>query len=460
MNKFMIKSLVVAVATTFAASAYAAVDVNLGTGAVKFASELTYSSATPLVGAAGQMSVTGKLGFGVSANATKFIRLTLANGTFKTAAGALSVACATTVAGTIVQGGGVGDNYVIYQFTAPTGDCTQAAIWTVGDSAAGYIVASNASPVTVRYNLHDTAVDAVNQTNSLFAAGPVSLITFGPALNYALTPNTSTAEVTSGFKNFTAASPSTTLAKIGGITYGVTGAFKHNGTAAALVDLLSAATFTIAADLSATATVATDLFLDNQNNCASSFAPFVINAGKTSATYSPNSTALTAGTNLCWKVTGTTVLNAQVFTSALTVTAQAGSTVAGVAAATVGTIVRNGASTIALNLPDQTNTDQGFVRISNMGTGTGKITGTLFAQDGTQLGAADVTLVASAAAKSTTVFSSADLATAFGVTGWAGRAKLVIIGEFPAGQLRVQNLVRASNGTLVNVGGDTSGNGN
>ncbi|MGE5098075.1 MAG: hypothetical protein ACM3SO_23275, partial [Betaproteobacteria bacterium] len=106
------------------------------------------------------------------------------------------------------------------------------------------------------------------------------------------------------------------------------------------------------------------------------------------------------------------------------------------------------------------NPDQTFIRITNMGTLDGKVTGTLIGQDGTTLGAADTVLSPALAAKGTLVMSSSQLAAAFGVTGWTGRAKLVIIGEIPAGQLRAQNMIRTPNGTLVNVGGDTSTNGN
>lgn len=458
MKNLMLKTTIAAVAAAFAGTAFAAVNLQDGTGVVKYASELAYTDTTPLVGAAGQLQVTGNLGFGVSSGATRYIRLTFGNAVLDGAAGALT----GPDAGTIVQGGAAGDNYVIYQFTA-TVDRAPTAVVTTGDSAAGYRVTSNSSPVTVTYSLHETAVDAVNNTNPLFNAGPVNLATFAAGLAYTVTPRTATAEVTTGFKNFVAVAPgTTTLSRIGTVNYG-TGAAVLNGYTGAgilLTDLVTAATkITVTGDFSAAA-AAGDVFLaaTNDGTCADGGLAETLNAGKNSVDVPVGTTAYDR--DICYLINGTTVLNTQTINQMLDVTAVAGVSVSDTAASTLGNIARNGASTTALNITAPDNSDQTFVRISNLGGTTGKITGTLVGQDGTILGTADTTLVAAAGPRSTHVFSATDLASAFGVLSWTGRAKLVIVGEFPAGQLRAQNLIRVPNGTLVNVGGDTSGAGN
>lgn len=459
MKKLVLKTTIAAVATAFAGSAFAIVDLSSGAGVVKFANELTYNNATPLVGNGTQMDAGGTLGFGVSTGATRYIRIAFGNATLDGAAGPLVVAGADL--GTIVQGGAAGDNFVIYQFTA-TANRTAADSVFIGQ-AAGYRVTTAGSPITATYTLHETAVDATAGTNSLFTQGPVSIATFAPGLAYSVTPNTSIASVADGFKKFctSAACTATTFTvPLGAVSYGTDGAVfnGYTGAAVALADLVTAATkITATGDFGA----AVALYLDANDACATPVVAGALNTGKTAADFAVGTTSFTPA-NVCFVVNGTTVLQAQTVNQVLDVTANTagGSTAADTASAVLGTIIRNGASTTALNITDPANGDQTFLRISNMGTVAGKVTGTLFAQDGTQLGAADVVLVASAAAKSTTVLSAADLAAKFGVTGWAGRAKLVVIGEFPAGQLRVQNLIRTPNGTLTNVGGDTSGNGN
>lgn len=459
MKNLMLKATVAAIATAFAGGAFATVDMQAGTGAVKFASELVYDDTNPLVGdGAGQTSVNSILGFGVSTGATRYIRLSFGNATLDGAAGALQVAA--TDNGTIVQGGAAGDNYVIYQFTASANRAAGDAV--VISDPAGFRITSNGSPVTVTYRLHETAVDAVNNTNALYSAGPVNLVTFSPGLKYTITPGSSIANVTDGFKKFcttTACTATTLVRSIGVVDYGTDAAVvRRDGTAVSLGDLVAATTkIVVTGDFSAANGNEVYMGATNDGACALGIAG-TLNTGKTSADIIVDTTAYNR--DICYEVDGTTVLPAQSVMQSLDLTAVANTTVADTASALLGTITRNGASTTALNVTDPANADQTFIRITNLGSTTGKITGTLIGQDGAILGTADTTLVAAAGPRSTTVFSASQLATAFGVTGWTGRAKLTIIGEFPAGTLRVQNLIRVPNGTLVNVGGDTSGAGN
>lgn len=461
-NKLVIKTSVAAVAAVFAGSAFAAVDYNANTGAVKFASELTYNNATPLVGAAGDTDLTGLLGFGVSAGATRYIRISYGNAVLDGTAGALDVA---GDAGVIVQGGAAGDNYVIYQFTA-IADRDQNAAVTIAGPIAGFRVTSTGAPVTVSYKLHETAVDAVNGTNPLSSA-PANLATFAPGLVYTVTTGSRTATVADAFKLFGGAvAPETTSrVELGQVNYSADAtAMKHDGAAVTLAQLVAATTnIVVTGDFGAADTVVDGgISLDPDGVCNNDGDEVagVLNPGKTSATITVDTTEYATGA-ICYMVTGAAAIPAQTVNQTLDLTAAAGSSVSDTAAAKLGDILHDGAQTIALNVTSPDNADQTYVRISNVsGTAHGKVTGTLYAQDGSMIGAEDTLLVADLLARQTEVLSAAQLATKFGVTTWTGRAKLVIVAEIPASALRVQNMIRTANGTLVNVGGDTSTNNN
>jgi hypothetical protein len=448
--------LLTALAAAFASSsAFATVNFADGTGAAAFAKELTYSDATPLVGnGSGDTSMSGALGFGVSDGATRYIRISYGNAVLDGTAGILSVtdagAAPTTVNGVIVQGGGAGDNFVIYQFTATTTDFTAASTIAIAD-AAGYRVTSTAAPVTASYKLHETAVDAVNGTNAL-SSKDATLATFSTALKYAVTTGTAQAIVADAFKKFTG---SAFTASLGTVDYGVNAVKKHDGAAVTLTQLVAATTaIEVTGDFGAAGSV----FLATtagDGACTLSVGGS-INPAKTVASIVVDTTPYNK--DICYTVTGTVAVPAQTVNQALNLTAAAGSGVVDTTSGVLGTITHDGAETWALNITSPDNGDATFVRVSNTSaTAHGLVTATLVGQDGATLGSG--TLVADLLAGATSVLSSSDIATAMGVATWTGRAKLHIVAEIPATALRVQNLIR-SNGVLTNLGGDTSTNNN
>ena len=116
-------------------------------------------------------------------------------------------------------------------------------------------------------------------------------------------------------------------------------------------------------------------------------------------------------------------------------------------------VVKNGTSLKVLNIPapDSPN-DSPAIRFYNMGTTTGRITGTLYGQGdannvggGEVLGAPNTILVESLAPNTVKLIPSAEIGKLFGKTTWAGRAWLQIESEIKG--LRVQALIR------TNVGG-------
>jgi hypothetical protein len=116
-------------------------------------------------------------------------------------------------------------------------------------------------------------------------------------------------------------------------------------------------------------------------------------------------------------------------------------------------VVKNGTSLKVLNIPAPDSPyDSPAIRFYNMGTTTGRITGTLYGQGDTNnvgggevLGAPNTILVESLAPNTVKLIPSAEIGKLFGKTTWAGRAWLQIESEIKG--LRVQALIR------TNVGG-------
>ncbi|WP_395338822.1 hypothetical protein PN836_012755 [Ningiella sp. W23] len=137
-----------------------------------------------------------------------------------------------------------------------------------------------------------------------------------------------------------------------------------------------------------------------------------------------------------------------------------------------GDLVRNGCIASFFNIPASSNSDTAYVRLTNTSSvNEGDIRGTLYAQDGTVLGA-DVAIAPDLAVSATQIFSTEganrttgagqeviDIETAFGVSGsdYKGRARLVLKGAFDT--CEGLGLIRsASTGALYNMSATTQGN--
>ena len=107
------------------------------------------------------------------------------------------------------------------------------------------------------------------------------------------------------------------------------------------------------------------------------------------------------------------------------------------------------------NVPSPDNPDLAYLRIYNIGTFSGPVAGTLYDQNGTMLGTADLALSASLPAKGVLVLSSADVAARFGVTAWSGRAWMELKSSLPAGTLLFQNLIRSASLTNMSCVSDS-----
>lgn len=107
---------------------------------------------------------------------------------------------------------------------------------------------------------------------------------------------------------------------------------------------------------------------------------------------------------------------------------------------------KNGSSTKVLVLPPSTSLDKAFVRIYNIGSGSGRVLGTLYSDKGVKLGSG--VLSTSLAPNGVAVLDSLGIEKALGLTApWQGRAWLQIEAEFKG--LRSQALVRSPNNVLT-----------
>lgn len=344
MKKFVIKATALAIGALVGGVAFASVNLDTGVTTGTFAKELSYAT-TPI---SGLKVVSTKLGFGVSAGQNRYIRVDLGGAKLAAAAAGANISVTPAFANSVVvAGGAVNDTYVIYQVTADTAG--NAASDAVQITLPNFNVTNgNATSVTVTYTLYETAVAAVNNaagTNLYTSTG--ALINFANSLTWTLTTNNTTADVSQSFKKFTAATTTgastatanTSTARIGSFAYAVVTNKTADGvTNVTLADLVTAATKVVfAGNFGATAT--NGVYVDNNDACATVNAA-TVNTAKTSAEFTLGTTAKTA--NLCYVVNGTTAVPAQSISAALDLTAAAGSSAADVAAATIGTIDRDG----------------------------------------------------------------------------------------------------------------------
>jgi len=350
MKKFVIKATALAIGALVGGAAFASVNLDTGTTTGTFAKELNYSSTSPGVAIAAGQTVTTKLGFGVSAGQDRYIRVDLTGAKLASAAAGTNVVNGTAafVNSVVVQGGAVGDTYVIYQITANASGNGQ------GDSVVVTLPSlnvtnGNAANVGTFYALYETAVAAVNGVagTSLYKNNG-DVLKFATGIKWTLATNNTTASVENSFKQFTTgtttgATPATAdvkTARIGYFTYGVvTGVLNTAGTQVTLADLVQAttqATFTGDFGAAGSLNVSTD-------DCATMATALTLNTAKTMASFTLPVTGTTDTTRaLCYVVSGSTAVPTQTVTALLDVTAATAATTADIAAATIGTIDRDG----------------------------------------------------------------------------------------------------------------------
>ncbi|MDA8254144.1 MAG: S8 family serine peptidase [Betaproteobacteria bacterium] len=112
----------------------------------------------------------------------------------------------------------------------------------------------------------------------------------------------------------------------------------------------------------------------------------------------------------------------------------------------------------AYYLPSPGSSEQAYVRLYNTSDSALEIIGTLFDENGDILGTQNASLAASLAPKAVAVLSSSDIAHAFGISGWTGRAWMRLYSDLPG--LKIMNTLRdSSTNTLVDVSCDSGSTG-
>ena len=459
-----------ALAAAFAAtssSAFSAVTLSTTAASVPtvYATELLQDNETIDAVATAALDLIFSPTWGVAAGNHLYVRIDLTNAQFITPvlAGNLTSNAAAEVV-SLSAGGGAGSTFVIYDVSDPAG-VLLTNVFTFAPDDLKLLSASSDISVSVRFYTDASAAS----TGSAAIVGTTlsdKYVTKGNAIVTTWTPATNTAVVTDAFESFAANTTTGTLAgtkiQLGKVQTTLSGALDPaDSVAVVAADLATASDLVVTGVFGAVGTTGS-VDLNSAANCGGSSTAMTLNTGKTTATATgfAGVSLSAAEPFVCLTVDGDTAVPAQVDSATLTYTGQlSGAVVPAASTATFGTILHDGAETWALNLSSSDNpTDATFLRISNVSsTDHGLVTGTLYSQTGAVLGSG--TLVADLAANSTSVFTSAQIATALGATTWTGRAKLHIVAEINANSLRVQNLIRTG-GVLTNMGGDTSTNNN
>lgn len=361
MKKYVLKATALAIGALVGNAAVAAVaaGVNFDSATptvLKYAKELAYNSTTPLASVSG-INVTSKLGFGVSNAQTRYIRIDYTNATLNAAHAAVggtdieinNAAAADTYA--VVQGGQIGDSYVIYQVTAAA---DHPASDVVDIKTPALRVTSTASAVNVTYSLHETAVSAVAGAagNAKLYSKSQDIVSFVSGLVFTVdTTPTTTASVEQSFLKFKTGGGyiNDTTAKLGSITFGVDATVnEQDGSAVDLNDLLAATgTKIVLTGDTGIPAGSTDTLKKN-----SAFISTDADCGGVSlaSTTVPTATGATFTTDLnsystkgiCYVVNGTAPISASTYSVRVDVAAAANSTTANIGDKAIGSIVRDG----------------------------------------------------------------------------------------------------------------------
>lgn len=428
--------------------------------ATPFTQEINATTATSGAAAltTGVSNLTAqKLGFGVSAGQSVYLRFNLSgDGATFTAVPVLSFATAAT--SVTVVSGGAASSFVIFQVTAPSGGYTPTSTYTLKVNATGVSVTATSAPVVANYAEYANAPDAANQTGALSTLSNLPVLSFAKALSVAgSAASPLKIDVASNNAKFVGGVTVSPIGKVN-IRISTTAPLNLAGTAIAMADLVDATaaktTLTVTGNFSAapkntagTALLPGSVFLGSASTCGTVVTPAdTLTAGQAVFKIGPNA----ENALVCYKVSGTTPISGGSYTATYAPTGNTspapGYILPSSVAMTLGTLTTNGITATVLNIPSASNSDQPYIRIYNTSTLAGPIRGTLYAQSGTVL--YNGVLISSLAPGAVQVLTAANLETLAGTT-WTGRAYLSIFGQIPT--MKVQSLIRDANGTLVNV---------
>ncbi|EIJ43176.1 hypothetical protein BegalDRAFT_2322 [Beggiatoa alba B18LD] len=461
--------LATAVALTLSgASSVMAANIDLGASSITpayFASELPDSTSVILSG--GFTFSLPVPNYAVDTNNPFFISIALNNGAqFNTALNSTgSISCMARSAGeatsssydlSLQVGGGASTNNATFQLQATAGNTR-----TIVAQASGcelYI-----PDIKMTSGLKDISISAVISYIDGFTTITTSyvgtFISYKNALKMTYTPATdATVDVTQSSTQFIVGNTNKNTAYLGSVSYAnIMPAPATNESQGALtvgsVIADDGKLTLVSPAFGAVNSGSGGVYLASTNTCADSAIGSLTKATGTTVTFSSITAAeVLAGVHVCLKVDGNTAISKGTVGASFVASAQPGfgknyRPSFGVASF-LANIVKNGATVKVLNVPNPNVVDQAFIRINNMSAQAGRILGTLYGQDGVQLGTAGVEL-ANLTAYQATVLDVTAIKTLFGVTTWTGRAWLQIDAE--VSNVAVQGLIRTSDGTLTNM---------
>ena len=361
-NKVTLLSL--AVAALFATAAQAALNLDTGATPATYAKEITGTLSVPNTG--NVFDVTAKMGFGVVATQDRFFRFDLTGGTFgATVTGAmLTTVLPANVFGpvTAVNGGQVGDNYVIFQVNGGTGGQLATDSFLFAMPALKF--ATTAAAVNVQYRMFQDLASASGGVSGvpIINDGRLLVNKSGALVNFVSAINTTfqgaRTEYIAATTNFTffcdgglgapgtagCAATTDALAIAGTIaTYGLTAGVILDATSTPLVNInqvLAAGTATklttSAGAFQITAGAAAGYTANTLNCLALGTGGTITPVTGAAITYATSNVALTAPTSLCYKVDGTSSVVDQDISGSFQYVYQAG--YAGPASSTPGLV--------------------------------------------------------------------------------------------------------------------------
>lgn len=399
--------------------------------------------------------LTWNLGFSVTAATQRYVRVSLTNGATFTATPTLQADTAGTPTAGVYSQGGIGQSYVIFEVT-PTSNFTPTTdvVLTLNG-----ITLTGKTDVGVSYQLFETAVDAVNNTDALVTAAAAPYITYGAGLSALFQPASTrriidvSATPTSTAFVATGGVATASVAVIGGFAVDAVANrldYDFTGPSVTLADLVAAGTnLQIDGDFSAGLKTA-GVVNTNAVQLSTAATPLVPATPATTvtasrATFTLDTNALgTVGTTpvyvpVVYSVDGTSAIQPSVYSGVYNVVPATGTTTASVSADRIGELAKNGASQYVDLALNPNGAFENYVRISNKTGVEGNVYITVFADNGQSvtidLGDVEGQSTVLGARSSTTQMTVKQIFTAAEAAGLilSGERKLRLLvdGEFP-----------------------------
>jgi hypothetical protein len=407
MKKFALKSVATVVGVGLSGVAAAQVDLDDSkSAAYKYASETSVSSEGTSVSHASNLQAKMKVGVGVNKDSTAYIRFDLSNAKFGSTNPTLT--CATATVSTAVTGGTT--NLAVFGISKASAiDSTE--VCTLTTTA---LTVTSQDAVTIQGRVFETLTNALNPTSSNALNSKTStFVSWTPAVTIALSSgDKATAIVSESYKLFTGKATAPTL---GNVKITETGALLTTGTAAKFTDIVASSSTSVAGDFS---------FVKDKTatSLGGVTADTVAAAGP--ATFK---SALATGTNsLVVTAEGVKAIPAGSYTATVTLTAKTGFTIANPAAASVGTIVRDG-NQLLIPLAQNSTALGGYISrfsLVNRGSADAAYTVSIIQEDG------GTATIASGAASGTVKANSTKVVDLTGsVNNFNGRGALLVTVE-------------------------------